>query len=307
MITTARLQELLTIYSALKVRIIEIDEKYDLNYHEPKLNMPETLGLTKRVFTPKTNEQLQSEAETATAPWSTGAKAQIDAKYGNALKTIDQKRATLAESLRKSVASALKNYNAKSDALYLKLADNGLLFSTVKDTMLHRELEAYNAAVAELNLADEKENGILDDTLAKSTENYNAQIASWQNETAQKQTYYFQQLVKAQEKERVAVEKYNAQIDEKEVKYQASRERAYENARQAEYDRVYKMAKLYAQLGETGLNRLKINEKTAVSKSCFSQFTKEEAQALLSYDSFLRTHLQDSYSAFTAWVDATLR
>lgn len=307
MITLDRLNEMQVVYDEMKLRIIDIDNKYDINFHEPQLNMPETLGLEKRVFKEKTSAQLQADAKRIVAPMSTAKRSQIDVKQENALKTISQKRAALSEKLRKSIAASLESYNRKADELYLKLINNGLLFSTIKEKLQKEALDAYNAKVEELNCANENENAILDELLKATGQSHKKQVEALEKEMQQKEIYYFQKLINEYEKERAAVEKYNAQIDEKEVKYQAYRERAYESARHAEYDRVYKMARLYAQLGETGLNQRKINEKMSVAKQYFLQFTKEEANIMLSRDSFLRTHLQTYYNTFTSWVDATLR
>ena len=65
-------------------------------------------------------------------------------------------------------------------------------------------------------------------------------------------------------------------------------------------------AKLYAQLGETGLRQLVTREKYAVCQDAFFPLRREEAQAILTFDSFLRSHLGVYYDSFVAWINTTL-
>ena len=62
-ISSARMKELIAKYDVIKGKVEDIDRKYSLDYREPLLNMPESLGLTKLQYVPKTEEQLRAAAE----------------------------------------------------------------------------------------------------------------------------------------------------------------------------------------------------------------------------------------------------
>ena len=59
-ISSARMKELIAKYDVIKGKVEDIDRKYSLDYREPLLNMPESLGLTKLQYVPKTEEQLRA-------------------------------------------------------------------------------------------------------------------------------------------------------------------------------------------------------------------------------------------------------
>ena len=94
--------------------------------------------------------------------------------------------------------------------------------------------------------------------LATAKQNLDARhterITYLDNQLAAREAELATEIRQKQENERLAVTKYNAALEEREVKYQASCARAREYAREAEYDRALEASKLYSELGETGFN-----------------------------------------------------
>jgi len=306
MISSDRLRELMSIYSELKERINAIDRKYNLEYTEPTLDMPPTLGLNKMTFIPKTEEEINGEAEVKCLPFYTAKKNVIENNFRKTILNFDNKYAKVSEAYRNANLKLIDEYVEICDGLYRRLAANNLLFSSVKEKAQKHELDEYKKRLDKATSDYETRRGYVELEEEIVRDAYKKSNEALKEEKQAKIRYYTEAIKKEELKRKESIDKYNAQIDEKEVKYQASREKAYENARQAEYDRVYKMTKLYAEIGEAGISRTKINEKMAVCKQYFSPLTREEAQALLSYDSFLRGHLQTYYNTFVDWVNSNL-
>lgn len=305
--TSERLNEILAIYDELKKRILAIDDKYSTDFHEPVLDLPETLGLEKLVFTPKSKQEL-----------TLLVRDKIRAKYQNKViriytwrdtyrKDIASRRAKLTEKQRESEKQLKADRDEAYAAMYAKIARNGLLFSTVRETKLAQITSNYESKKAELQKETDAENAIIDKEEKAYDDMYSQKITNHDAQRQSEEDYYVAVYTENQRKEQERVDKYNQQLDEKETRYQFALEKFRETARKNEYDRVYKMTKLYAEIGETGINNRKLNEKFIVSKQYFTPLTREEAQTLLSADSFLRAHLDTYYSAFVTWVNNTLK
>lgn len=304
MVSNERLSELLVIYNNLKARIMVVDDKYSLQFHEPQLDLPESLGLVKMVYTPKTDAELTGQAAVQAEAEYSSKRRQIDASYASSCRGISTKRANLVETVRKKNAAYLADYNSSCDSLLKRLIDNGLLFSTVKERAQQEELDKYNAKVDELNLSAEAQSNTYDSEQNNVNAGYEKQCADLEIEKNKKIEIYFNKLKTAQEKEKREVFRYNAQVDEKEAKYKASREKALEAARKTEYDRIYKMSKIYAEFGEAGVAARVRYEKLMLTEQTFLPLNKEECNAIMSYDGFLRSHLGNYYDSLVDWVNS---
>ena len=305
-ISSERLQELLEIYNALKARIILVDEKYSLDFVEPKLDMPDSLNLTKLTYTPKSEDELRDIAEQKAVPALFAKQAAIDQAYNTKDKNLyikidklkltkDKKLAALQEALDESLAD-----------IHNRLVNNGLIFSTISTKYEGQARQDYNNKSAQLNQDTEQEIALIKKEQDELEKIYIERCLNVREELALRIEQNYQKLLEEEEKLQRSIEKYNTGLDEKEQKYQASRARAYENARRAAYARAYNNSKLYMEMGEVGYRRMIEKEKYAVSQDAFFPLRRDEANAILAMDSFLVAHLGTYYSAFEAWVNTTL-
>lgn len=305
-ITQERMLELIAIYDALKVKVEAVDRKYSLDYHEPLIDMPESLNLTKLEFIPKTEQELTELANRQVEATYISKQRQLDTSKNNSMQSINKKYADLAEELRVKSQTLLNNYNAACDKLKIKLINNGLMYSTVNSKANAQARDDYDKSVRELNAQYDVKREQIDDEKNYIETSYAQNCLSLADEQKAAALKVYDSLVESQYKEEQSVDKYNTGLDEKEAKYQAARAKAIEYAWEAEYDRAFNAAKLYQQMGANGFQEMKLTEKLNLCKQAFMPLKRNEAQTLLTVDSFLKTHLLDYYSAFVDWINYAL-
>ena len=305
-ITNERLAELVELYKKLKERILYIDKKYALDYAEPELDMPNSLNLTKLAYTPKTTEELMAIAEQEVAASIISKQSSLDQNYNTKIKNLTNKLAQLQLTMDQKLQDILDGYYAECESLRRRLANNGLIFSTIAtkyNEQLKQDLQTKTAkkteeSHAQMNLVVQQQQD--------AEEIYKERCDSLEQEKQARIDQKYQQLVESEQTLERNIKKYNVGLDEKEAKYQASRAKAYEAARRAAYNRAYNNSKLYLQYGEIGYRRMIEREKYTVSQDAFYTLRRDEANAILNMDSFLVVHRGAYYSAFEDWVNMTL-
>ena len=305
-LTNERIQELVVLYDKLKKRILLIDEKYSLEFVEPELDMPESLGLEKLKYTPKTEEELMALAEEQVAPTIISKQATIEKNYNTKVLSLASKIAAEQQSLIQKTTAAKDTYNSELVDIHNRLVNNGLIFSTIATKYETQAKDNYNEKVNKLNEDSRMKVELIGQEQKNAEELYNKSVADLEEEKAARILAIYQKLLEQEEALKRSIDKYNTGLDEKEARYQASRAKAYENARRAAYTRAYNNSKLYMEIGETGYRRTIEKEKYVVSKDAFYTLRRNEAQAILSMDSFLEAHLGTFYSSFVDWVNTTL-
>ncbi|MCH5156335.1 MAG: hypothetical protein J1G02_00485 [Clostridiales bacterium] len=305
-VTNERLLELAHIYNGLKTRILYIDEKYSLEFVEPKLDMPDSLYLTKLIYEPKTEEELMQMAEEQVAASIISKQSALDKSYNTTVKSLANKLAQMQLSKDKSAQAVLDEYYKEYEALHRRLINNGLIFSTVATKYEEQLVTKMEKKTNRKNKEWTDKMALVDKEQQDAEQIYQERCADLEEEKAARIIQKYQKLKQDEEALARSIEKYNTGLDEKEAKYQASRAKAYEAARRAAYNRAYNNSKLYLEYGETGYRRMIEKEKYAVSQDVFFPLTREEGKIILSFDSFMVVHLGTYYSAFVDWVNTTL-
>lgn len=303
-VSADRLEQLRQEFIPVKNKIDQIDRKYSLDFKEPIMDMPERLDLPKLQYVEKTETELKTEADDKVKAGYIASLRSLESRYATKLASIEKRRQEAAEKARSDQAKYLADFTRETNALQQKLIDNGMLFSSVIDRMKLRLQTEYEQKVTESNTNVEQKNTILDDERGRLDESYANEKSELEKERAAKSVNEYNILVKNEQNKQISIEKYNAQLDEKEKKYLMARAKALENARQAEYNRSFAAKKLYQQMGATGYEQSKLWEKYEVFVSHFANFTKrEEAMALIRYDSYVMSHLQQYFNTLIDWVN----
>ena len=305
-ITDERFLELLELYEKLKVRIIQIDEKYSLDYIEPKLDMPDSLNLTKLEYTPKTEEELMDLAAQQVEAAVLAKEASIYKAYTAKINSLSVQSAKVNMGAEKKLSAAQADQDTEVENIRKRLINNGLLFSTLYAKYESLAKQNYESKVNDINADKNNELELLSTQVTQAETAYQESLASLEQEKAARIAAAYQKLLEAEEALKRSIDKYNSGLDEKEAKYQASRARAYESARNAAYNRAYNNSKLYMQMGETGYRRMVEKEKYTVAQNAFYPLRRNEANTILGLDAFLVTHLGTYYKAFEDWVNTTL-
>lgn len=305
-ITQERLRELLEIYAKMKVDIIQIDEKYRLTYKEPEIDIPDSLNLEKMTYTPKSEEELRDLAEQYCAPTILSKQRSLDSSYATKLKSLTRKRSDVMRELTDELKKADEDYAVALEKLRVKLTNNGLLFSTTASGCREAALADYTNQKAECNKNYSQDISAIVDEENDLEAVYNESSSQLEQEKQAMIEKRYQALLEAEQKSKVNVDKYNNGIEEKEQRFQMTRAKFIESMRRAERDRVLAMTKLYLQLGEISYRDRMLREKYAKAQDYFWPLRRNEAQALLGYDSFLAVHLESYYSTFVDWVNNAL-
>ena len=305
-ITHERMQELLDIYDKLKEDIMIIDNKYSLLYVEPKTDLPDSLNLQKMTYTPKSESELNELAEQYYAANILSKQRSLDSSYMTKLKTIERKRSEAARDLVDELKKADDNYVEELGKLQRKLVNNGLLFSTTASNYREAALADYTNQKNSCNQSYSQDMTALDTEESDLEAVYNDACAQLEEEKEALIAKRYQALLEIEDKAKTNVDKYNNSVEEKEQRYQYTRAKFIESLRREERNRVLTMTKLYMQLGEVGYRDRMLKEKYVTVQDAFWPLRRNEATALLSYDSFLQVHLDVYYSALVDWINTFL-
>ncbi len=305
-ITDERKAELQADYAELKKTIAAIDNKYSLAYIEVEMDFPPTLGLQHIEFVPKSQAELVELAEKAVAPKYVEKMRNLEKSYQASKLNLQHQieKAELARDIK--ITEIGEKYGDIQNETYWKMCNNGLRFSTVYENFNNMCMSDFHDESQEYKIQANAEIDLLQQKAQALDENYQKNVASLEEQKTIEKVFKTLDMQEKQKKRMESVQRYNQSLDEKEIKYQASCKRALQAAIQAEYERGLQAAKLYAELGESGVHQQIISEKLVSCRTTFRLFTRSEAHYVLELDSFVQTNLESSYSAFMEWVNTVL-
>lgn len=305
-ITVEHLIELQKLYDQLKERILLIEKKYSLDVQEPTLDLPERLNLEKLTYEPKTEQVLLALAEQKVGATILSKQASLNKNYSDKLKSISTKKDQLQLKYSTLFNNMATGFSDQLDDIKRKVINHGLIFSTVADKYRNQAQSAYKASMAAQTQQYNSELAIINNEQTATSEAYNQSLTALEQERQSRIDYAYTQLVEAEQKQQESIEKYNNSLEEKEQKYQASRAKAYEAARKTEENRVYKLVEMYAKIGATAYVQMVEKEKYSTTQDVMYPLSRDDAKLMLTFDSFLKTHLGSYYSTLVSWINTTL-
>lgn len=306
-ISSTRYNQLREEFIPVKKKIDDVDRKYSLDYVEPTLDMPESLDLPLLEYVEKSEQQLRNLADEQTyASYLSGVNRLNSSKASKMLR-LDSKALALEEKTRLKLAELLNKLNKEVENVNFKITNAGMLFSSVAERAKARLRQEYESNVEQSNQSAENDLEAIQAERDQTEENYNAALADLNTQRQALIQAAYDKLVDAEQDEQTRVIKYNNALTEKEKKYQMSRAKALEAARQAEYNRTYAARKLYQQMGAVGYEESVLWEKYNIFVSHFVNFTKrEEALILIQGDGYVQGHLKQYYTTLLDWVNRNI-
>ncbi len=301
-ISNERLQQIVADYQKLKDKINGVDTKYSLSYVDPELDLPETLGLQPLEFVAKTDEQLQQQAELDTKSVHINRQRNAFNSYNGKKRTLEAKRATLQNNLEQSLQQLQAEQQQQLAKATNHLVQNGTFVSTLLQTIGQQIAQTYQALADAERTQATNQLAVVSSQLQQLETNYQALLSSIEQQHASDVAERMAELVEQQNKEQQRVQKYNTTLEEKETKFQASRENSLDYARQREYERALAASKLYAEIGESGVTMQKLSEKLNLCQRHFITYRQEEALLVVNSDSFLQVHLAEYYSQLLDYI-----
>ncbi|MBR7177301.1 MAG: hypothetical protein IKD26_03730, partial [Clostridia bacterium] len=146
-ISDERFSELVEYYNQIKEAVIRVDNKYSVDYVEPQIDFPPTLGLEPLQFTPKTDEELQSLAHSQVEPEFISKRAREKESLDKQTESIRIKQTEQNAAHQKVLEKLLADYNTETAKLHYKLVNHGLLYSTVNTKASNEQRENYTNSV----------------------------------------------------------------------------------------------------------------------------------------------------------------
>lgn len=305
--TDERKEELLALYDEIKEELYNIEKKYSLSYYKVEMDFPESLGIPKMEYVAPTEAELTEIAEAYVASKFLEKQRNLEKTHANSLANLQKTLNLLDEKHRQKLVAIAADYAAEVYKLLKKLTDNGLYRSSVRTDAEEQAENDRQAAVHEQTLRYEAEKEAVSTQKSALEQTFGESIENLERQRTAAVAAKVQDLKEKEANKKKEADKFNASVDEKESKYKASCERYLQYAQQAENERSLAAAKLYAELGESGVELQKKSQMLNYCKSAMWTLTKEEAQFILSLDSVLVSSLGDYYSSLTDWVNSQLQ
>lgn len=305
-ISSQRMEQLRSEYEELKNRCREVDIKYSTDVVEPQLNLPPSLNLEKLDYVPKSEEELTALAEQEIASATITKQSALDKSHATKLKSFALQRDKLSAQLEVTCRNLADGYGVEQATIHRKLVNHGLSFSSTATSALDDRATKYQENVRRANTDAQAERELITRAEEDEEQLYQQSCDALEEDRLARLAKAYQKLADSEESRRISVIKYNNSLEEKEQRYQYSRERAYESAWRYAEERAEQNQKLYQQLGETGFRDMIEREKYNLFIDTFSSYTRDEGNFVLSIDSFVRNNLGAYYSGFVDWVNTTL-
>lgn len=303
-VTGSRLNELRAQFEPTKKKIDEIDRKYSLDYVEPTLDMPESLNLPPFEYEQKSEQELLELANERAYSGYLSAVGRLQSANASNMLRLDKQLLNLEQQTRQRIADLITELNKELSSVNVKITNAGMLFSTTAERYKMKLRHKCEGDIDNLNAQADVKRQNVEAERSELNESYGKALLNADEQRQADVIQAYNNLLKNELAQREKAQKYNNLLSEKETKYQMARAKALENARQAEYERSYKAKKLYQEMGATGYEENMLWEKYNVLTAHFVNFTKrEEALALIQYDSYVRGHLKQFYTTFIDWIN----
>lgn len=296
-----QLEDASAVYKKLLDSMAQVDRKYSTSYQEQKVNAPDSLGLQKLLYEMPTEEEVAKQAQQYYSAGKAKEASALNLATEKVLSGLEEKAKNV---LQQAVEGQLKiNDQRESDLKNTNYATQvkNLTNSSIKTGMIDKV-----NAVAEKALDLLKQN--TDDSIAdienkknEAKELNQRQLEELEKIYAEKIAQKMAEIFEEAQKEADAVTKYNNSVDEKEAKYQKSLASQMEELEKQEWQRVAEMLKLREQIGESGVEAQKAEEKYRAIRSVLDQYSPEDALSILESSSAFKSHLGDLYDTLRAY------
>lgn len=281
----------------------DIDSKYDVQFRNPTMEIPESLNLEKIDYNMPTQDELYNLASESLASKKYDAANSVENSLITGTNSIEKQK----DKLLVDVEKANKTLDAKAAELKKEAVSNairrGLARSSIKDesvnkvdtdTSIMKDDNRSNAQLT-INSLNEQINRLValrDKALADIDASYGLQT------DAKVQALYSDAL-----KNKDSATKYNNTIDEKEQKYIKSVEEAYQKASNDEWNRISKLMELQSKYGASGVTALKMEEKYNAIKNFFDAIDAKQALELFNSSSRFNEELGNYYKQMKEYLE----
>lgn len=283
-------------FEQLKQQLNAVDAKYSTVPQKVVLDLPPTLALQPKEYTPPTEQEMQQEAQLKTLADYLSKKYNIELKADNQQIDISRDIDKTTEITNRNMAKLEATRDKKAEDSMDNAIANGIGRSSIAEVGVKKIIMGYDDEISA-----ERESGNmalqqLQEDLTKLSKDTAEALANLDEERDAKTRVHLTSILDSVNRQLDSVLQYNNNINEREVKYQASIAEKQARHEDRELERAASMAKLKATIGVSGVEELIINDKLSTVKDLLSQLPRSEAVALVKKDGYLEAVLGKYYS-----------
>ena len=296
-----QLEDASAVYKKLLDSMAQVDRKYSTSYQEQKVNAPDSLGLQKLLYEMPTEEEVAKQAQQYYSAGKAKEASALNLATEKVLSELEEKAKNV---LQQAVEGQLKiNDQRESDLKNTNYATQvkNLTNSSIKTGMIDKVNTVAEKALDLLKQNTDNSIADIENKKNEAKELNQRQLEELEKIYAEKIAQKMAEIFEEAQKEADAVTKYNNSVDEKEAKYQKSLAAQMEELEKQEWQRVAEMLKLREQIGESGVEAQKAEEKYRAIRSVLDQYSPEDALGILESSSAFKSHLGDLYDTLRAY------
>ncbi|MDD3831561.1 MAG: hypothetical protein PHW00_02765 [Clostridia bacterium] len=290
------------VYSELVKKLDNVEHKYSTDYIEPEIEYDQTLGLEKIEYEMPTREEAHIRAEQILEPNYNKDKAKVESNLNKAQVQADTRISQIRQETQQKIDTLNDNFKNQLEDIKRNAIDRGVARSSIINSErdnAHQEVESvadtlHSQAEGEIV---QLEKGI-QEARQQAQQALDTLKQSYDSEVVNQITEILQQAIK----DKVNAIKYNNTVNERETKYQISRQNAISKANADELDRQNTIYDLISQYGVDTVNRRKYEEKYQIVKQYLDTLSKYDALKLCQSTSAIKQHLGPSYNALIEYL-----
>jgi len=296
-----QLEDASAVYKKILEDMAKVDKKYSTEYQEQEVDAPDSLGLQKLTYDMPTQEEVEQSAKQYYSAGKAEDISEINLSTEKTIKDLEDKaKNILAQAVKGQAEINDKRQKDLKSANYSTQVKN-LTNSSIKTGIMDKVNTVADQALEILQ--KDTDNSIADvENKKKEAKSFaEKRLQELEKVYAEKITQKIAEILAEAQKEADAVTKYNNSVDEKEAKYQKSIASQLAELEKQEWKRVAEMLALKKEIGESGIEKQKIEEKYRAVRSVLDQYSPEDALAILEGSSAFKIHLGDMYDSIRAY------
>ena len=279
-----------------------MNKKYDVEIKYVLPELPESLGLEKKEYKMPTEEELMSLAEQTYRDDYLADVNSAQEKSKQKQLDFEQDIETQKEKAEQGKKSVFQSLVDDVEKILNRANEQGILRSSiVKNVVSDKENEVEDKAK---DIEIESQTKI--DQLLQQIENVKQQaeqtLESLKQKNQEKVATKYQSLIENAQKEKNKVDEYNNTVAQKEQEYLVQKALAEEELAKSETERAKNVAEIYAKLGRTGVEEVKMEEKIQIAKDFLDSLDKNDALRVLTKTDVFREQFDEYYEMLVNYV-----
>ena len=289
-------------FNKFKSELEGIDKKYSADIGKVDLDMPDSLGLTKREYDMPTEDELYKLAREALQSKYETNKHSIEENKSKGQNTLNNKIVQATQDAEASKKTINRNLEKEIASIKEDATGKGVARSSIVTSAVQFAKDQYGEKAGDVDAEYKNKVALVTAQLEQLQKQTQEALEALQKSHDSSVVAKAQDMLESAQKEYQDVVEYNNEIDRKEALYQAERAEALNKAKNDEVARAKKIADMYASIGKSGVEKMAMQEKLEKAKEYFANMPKVMAQKLLQSDASMRYYFGEYYDYLLSYV-----